>query len=126
MLQRLLFSTAALFTCLLAQAPGGYSGSWTSNATGGAGKLTLSFTNEALSSATFSFQDQDVITKPISFKKDIDQVEFVFEYTLDGNVLRSRMQGTTSPAAIKGKYKSTTADGVTPVDEGTWEVTLKP
>ncbi len=126
MFKRLLFCTAGLIGCLTAQAPGTYAGSWTSRATASAGKLTLAFTAEALDSATFTYQGQDVKTKPISLIKDGDHVEFVFEYTLDGNVLRSTMQGNVTGKAVAGKYKSASADGTTPVDEGTWEVTLKP
>ncbi len=126
MLARLALFTIAILSFLTAQVPGAYTGTWSSAANGGGGKLMLTFDAEALSSASFSLQGQDVKTKPISIKKDGDSVEFVFEYTLDGNVLRSKMQGTASPLGVKGKYKSTTADGTTPVDEGTWEVTLKP
>lgn len=126
MFRRLLFCAVGLVGCIVAQAPGSYAGSWMSRANGGAGKLSLAFTTDALDSATFSYEGQDVKTKPISLTKDGDRVEFVFEYTLDGNVLRSTMQGNVTAKAVAGKYKSATADGTTPVDEGTWEVTLKP
>ncbi len=126
MLKRLLFCTILFLACLFAQAPGTYTGTWMSRANGGAGKISLAFSASELESATFTFQDQNVKTKPISLTKDGDHVEFVFEYTLDGNVLRSTMQATVTGKALAGKYKSATADGATPVDEGTWEVTLKP
>jgi len=126
MFARLALFSVAIFSILIAQVPGAYTGTWNSAANGGSGKLMMTFEGEALGSASFSIQGQEVKTKPISIKKDGGNVEFVFEYTLEGNVLRSRMQGTTSPLGIKGKYKSTTADETTPVDEGTWEVTLKP
>jgi len=117
-----LCSVFCFAVCLFAQAPGQYSGTWKSSATGSGGKLMLSFTETALGAASFSYQDQNVKSKPVSLKKDSDHVDLVFEYSLDGNPLRSRMQGTVSQTAIKGKYQSTTADG-SPVDEGTWEVT---
>lgn len=93
-------------------------------ANGGGGKLNISIGDDALTSASFSFEGQDVATKAISLKKISDGVEFVFEYSLADNVLRSTMRGTATPAGIKGTYKSATPDG-NPVDEGTWEVTQK-
>ena len=85
----------------------------------------LSFSESGLAGASFTLQGQDVKAKPISFRKTDASVELVFEYTVDGTVLHTIMQGSATAKTIKGKYKSTTPDGATPVDEGTWEAALQ-
>jgi hypothetical protein len=117
---------AALFTlCLAAQAPGQYAGTWASASSGSGGKLAISLTESNLASASFTLQGQETKAKPISFRKTDTDIEFVFEYSLEGTTLISKMQGSVAAKTIKGKYKSTTPDGATPVDEGTWEVALQ-
>ena len=125
MLQRLVLFVSLFTLCGTAQAPGQYAGTWASSSSGSAGKIALAFTGADLTSASFTMQGQDIKAKPISFRKMETECEFVFEYSIDGNVLRSKMLGTVTAKSIKGKYNSTTPDGTTPVDEGTWEATLQ-
>ena len=122
MFTRLILSALTLILCLSAQAPGSYSGTWSSGSSGSSGKLTLVFGEKGLSASSFTIQGQEVKTKPISSKANGDLVEFTFEYDIDGNLLRSRMEGTIDGHSLKGKYQSSPAGGGSPVDEGTWEV----
>ena len=121
MLKRVTISILALVTLVAAQAPGNYAGTWAGSS--GGGKLTLGFGDGGLTTASFTYQGQDVKSKPISSKADGNIVEFTFEYDLGGTSLRSSMMGTVDGKSIKGKYKSAPAIGGAPVDEGTWEVT---
>jgi len=121
--KKLTLSLLSFALLVFAGATGRYTGTWTSDASGSGGKLAITISGTDLTQASFTFQGQDVKTKPISLKIDGDQVEMSFEYDLDGAVLRSRMTGTLTGKTIKGKYKSANADGSSPVDEGTWEVT---
>ncbi|MDQ6678019.1 MAG: hypothetical protein M3Z09_12045 [Acidobacteriota bacterium] len=123
MLKRLAVCFLPLALLVLAGTAGNYTGTWTSDASGSGGKLMLTFSGTDLTQASFSYQGQDVKTKPVSLKIIGNQVDVIFEYDLNGSVLRSRMTGTLTGKTIKGKYQSANPDGSSPVDEGAWEVT---
>ncbi len=125
MVKRFVGLAAALLFSLAAQAPGMYQGTWASGSSGNSGKLSLAFTDSGLAAASFTLEGQEVVTKPISSKPSESGLDFTFEYDVGGTRLRSRMQGKPEGKTLKGKYQSSPAEGGSPVDEGTWEATLR-
>ena len=114
---------------LCADVTGRYSGTWTSDATGGGGKIEMSFepgaSGEWNSTSSFTYQGQEVRTKTVSSKVTGDQIEVIFEYDIDGLTLRSKMLGSLSGSTIKGKYVSSSTSDNSQVDAGAWEATRK-
>ena len=123
MKKRLTVSTLMLAILVWAQAAGDYKGSWASKLSGSTGKLAFTFQDSGLSAASFSIQGQEVKAALLSSKSDGKTTELTFDYDLDGNNLRTKMQGTVTAHALKGTYQTVPAAGGSPVDEGTWEVT---
>lgn len=77
-----------------------------------------------MAASSFTYQGQEVKTKPVSVKIEGDRVEVVFAYDFGDAKLHSTMTGTLTGDTMKGKYVSQDAGGQA-VDEGAWEVTRK-
>ena len=92
---------------------GGNSGSFRMNLAhgGGAWKLEVTFTIGG---------DSEVKTTVRELKVDGDKLEAAYDFDLAGNILRSHITGQLSGDKFDGKYRTTTVDGGTPVDDGSW------
>ena len=103
---------------------GHYAGEWKSNGSGGNGSFRLSL--EAAPDVAwkcdvvFTFAGDDVKTIMRQIKVDQSKLDASYDFELMGNTLRSKITGELKGAAFDGRYQTTTVDGATAVDEGTW------
>ena len=122
----------ALFLLLLLFAAdsdlaGRYAGEWKSNGAGGGGSFRMSL--EAPSGGAwkcefaFAFGGEDVKTTLRACKLEQSKLEATYDFDLQGNALRSKVTGTWNGKAFDGQYETTTSDGGTAVDDGTWTMT---
>jgi hypothetical protein len=103
---------------------GRYAGQWKSSNGSGNGDFRLNL--EAGSDGAwkldvvFTYAGQEVKTLPHAVKVEQSKLEASYDFDLAGNPLRSKITGEIKGTAFEGKYQTTTTDGSTPVDDGTW------
>ncbi len=102
--------------------PGTYKGTWTGAAGGGDFHLTV--TAGGKGEIGFSIDGAEVPSKMVSFKIDGTNLTAVYEFDLQGNKLRSAIQGTLKGKVIEGTYKTTPPGSDEAADQGTWKTSL--
>jgi hypothetical protein len=108
---------------------GHYAGEWKGNSSGSGGAFRLSLEQAAGGAwkldVVFTYGGEDIKTITRSVKVDQSKLEAAYDFDLLGNTLRSNITGEWNGKAFEGKYKTTSVDGATPVDEGTWNAARK-
>ncbi|HEV3197251.1 MAG TPA: hypothetical protein VGZ73_05075 [Bryobacteraceae bacterium] len=103
---------------------GRYAGEWKSNSAGGGGAIRLSLEPAADGAwkldVVFTYAGEEVKTITRQVKVDQSKLDASYDFDLMGNTLRSKITGELKGAAFEGKYQTTSVDGATGVDEGTW------
>ena len=113
-----------LAVCAAADPAGRFTGDWKSSGGGNSGTFRMNLDRAGGAwklEVTFTLAgEQEVKTTMREVKIDGDKLEAAYDFDLAGNMLRSRITGQLSGDKFEGKYRTTTVDGSTPVDEGTW------
>jgi hypothetical protein len=103
---------------------GRYDGEWKSNGSGGGGAIHLVLDLSADGvwkwEANFMYAGALVKTVPHELKVNQSKLEGSYDFELQGVTLRSHLTGEYKGKAFEGQYQTTTTDGSTGVDEGTW------
>ncbi len=103
---------------------GRYAGEWKSTSAGGDGAFRLSLepgTGGAWKlDVVFTYAGEEVKSTVRSVKVDQSKLEASYDFELLGNPLRSNITGDWNGKTFEGKYTTTTVDGSTAVDEGSW------
>ena len=114
---------AAVCTAAAPDLAGRYTGEWKSNSAGGGGAFRLSLENGTAGwkcDVVFAYAGQEVKTVMKEVKVDGSKIDVSYDFDLAGNALRSHVTGEFNGKAFDGKYQTTTVDGSTAVDDGTW------
>ena len=103
---------------------GRYAGEWKGNSSGSSCAFRLSLEQAAGGAwkldVVFTFGGEEVKTITRSVKVDQSKLDASYDFDLQGNPLRSNITGEWNGKAFEGKYKTTTVDGSTAVDDGVW------
>lgn len=103
---------------------GRYAGEWKSNGSGGTGTFRMALDPRSDGTwkcdVSFTLGGDDIKTTVRTVKVDGSKLEVTYDFELQGNVLRSKVTGQWNGKAFEGQYETTTADGGTGVDDGTW------
>ncbi len=118
-----LSSVLFLAALLLAKPTGQFTGTWSSDGGVGSGKVNLSLNASGPGELSFTYQDQLIKPKVVSFSVTDDQVDFICQSDLEGLRLKTAFHGTVDGKTISGKYQSSSADDGSLLDSGTWKAT---
>src|SRR5579871_558494 len=103
---------------------GRYAGEWKSTNAGGGGSFRLNLApgdgGAWKLDIVFTYGGEEVKTITRSVKVDQSKLDAAYDFDLLGNPLRSNITGEWNGKAFEGKYKTTTVDGATAVDDGVW------
>jgi hypothetical protein len=103
---------------------GRYAGQWKSSNGSGNGDFRLNLETASDGAwkldVVFIYAGGEVKTITREIKVDQSKLEASYDFDLAGNALRSKITGEIKGTAFEGKYQTTTTDGSTAVDEGTW------
>jgi len=103
---------------------GTYTGDWKSDGSGNGGAIRFTLTPAAggpwKSDLTFGLDGADVKTIMREVKVEDDKIELVYDFDVQGTTLRSHIKGQWSGTTFKGSYQTTTPNGSTAVDSGSW------
>src|ERR1051326_9577380 len=106
---------------------GRFTGEWKSNGSGGGGafRMKLDVTPESAWKweVTFIYAGAEIKTTPRDVKVKDSKLEGSYDFDLQGFALRSQVTGEWKGKAFEGRNVTTTTDGSTGVDEGTWKLT---
>ena len=106
---------------------GGYAGEWKSGASGNGGPLRFVLENAGgdwNGSAAFALDGTDVPCTMRTMKIADNKIEQVYEFEVQGTVLRSTQKGEWKDGEFRGTYETATVDGQG-VDAGTWSAKRK-
>ncbi|HTP34287.1 MAG TPA: hypothetical protein VMJ75_19045, partial [Candidatus Acidoferrales bacterium] len=70
-----------------------------------------------------AFGGEDVKTSVRTCKVEHSKIDASYDFDLQGNALISKITGQWNGKTFEGQYETTTADGGTGVDDGTWTMT---
>ena len=103
---------------------GRYAGEWKSSGSGGGGaiRINLDLTSEGVWKWDVTFTYAGAAIKTVSHELKVSQskLDGSYDFELQGLTLRSHVTGEYDGKAFQGRYETTTTDGSTGVDEGTW------
>jgi exosome complex RNA-binding protein Csl4 len=118
------------FTCLLllcatglVAADGTCKGKWSSSQNGNGGEIRIQVKPEA--GVVFTLNGQEVKTRVVSVKQEGTAFSIAYEFEFDSYKLRSSLSGIVKESKIEGGYKTVTTDGVSPVDEGSFQCVME-
>jgi hypothetical protein len=107
---------------------GGYAGEWKSGSSGNGGPIRFVLENTGgawKSTASFSLDGTEVPCTMRTVKIADNKIELVYEFEVQGTVLRSTQKGEWKDGEFHGTYETATADGQG-IDAGTWSAKRKP
>lgn len=111
-------------SALLAFAAGdAYLGKWSSSRSGNGGSISIRFKPEP--AVTFTLNGEEVKTKVAKAQQSDSDVTVDYDFEFEGYRLRSSLTGTVKGSQIDGKYKTTSLEDSSTVDEGTFNATTE-
>ena len=122
----LLFLVAAAFAAD-ADLASGYAGEWKSGSSGNGGTLHFALQKDGVDwkgTAGFALDGTEVPCTMRTIKIAGNKVELVYEFEVQGTVLRSTQKGEWKDNEFRGTYETATADGQG-IDAGTWSAKKK-
>ena len=110
------------FACMLFAADR-FTGQWSSSQNEAAGTIDIQLSEPA--QVTFTLQGQEVKTKILSAKREDSKFELRYEFDFNGTRLISTINGAVAGDKAEGTYRTTTAEGDSAVDGGTFTASVK-
>lgn len=99
---------------------GSYKGTWTGQTANGDFFLKLEPSGQDWkASIRFTIAGNDIPAQIRELRVSGSAIETKYLFSLGDNSLQSHLRGEINDGHLTGKYTTTTADGATPVDEGT-------